>query len=68
MASITFAWLIYASYILCVQDKVQELHEIALHGALDVYDKEAVGVGDARQNHRKLLITDLRERFQVHLT
>ena len=51
-----------------MQDKIQELYEMALHGALDVYDKEAVGLGAARHKHRKLLITDLRKRFDVHET
>lgn len=44
---------------------MQETHEMALQGALDEYNKEAVGLGAARHKHEKLLMSDLKKRFEV---
>lgn len=45
---------------------MQETHEMALQGALDEYNKEAVGLGAARHKHEKLLMSDLKKRFEEY--
>ncbi|KAI5059872.1 hypothetical protein GOP47_0024292 [Adiantum capillus-veneris] len=45
---------------------LQETYEMALQGALDVYQREAVGLGAARQKHEKLLVSDLKKRFEEY--
>ena len=47
---------------------MQEAHETALQGALDVYNREAVGLGASRLKHEKLLATDLKKRYEVSST
>lgn len=45
---------------------VQEAHEMAIQDALDVYNSEAVGLGAVRHKHEKLLMADLKKRFEEY--
>ncbi|MCO5582076.1 hypothetical protein L7F22_035967 [Adiantum nelumboides] len=45
---------------------LQESYEMAMQGALDIYHREAVGLGAARQKHEKLLVSDLKKRFEEY--
>lgn len=47
---------------------MQETYEVALQSALDAYNREAVGLGAARHKHEKLLVSELKKRFEVSWT
>ncbi|KAH7284894.1 hypothetical protein KP509_33G001500 [Ceratopteris richardii] len=45
---------------------LEETYEMALQEALEAYNREAVGVGSARQKHEKLLVSDLKKRYEEY--
>lgn len=45
---------------------VQETYEVALQSALDAYNREAVGLGAARHKYEKLLVSELKKRFEEY--
>jgi len=54
-------------FLLFVQVLLQEAHEEALQVALNVFNTEAVGSGNARKKYEQQLYSTVKKKFEVQL-